>query len=49
MNHDEIDEKNWRDKKDESLLFIKNDVLCTAYSYARFNKCMEETTEFSMK
>ena len=49
MNHDEIDENNWRDKKDEWLPYVKNDVLCTAYSYARYNKCMEEITEFSMK
>ena len=32
MNHDEIDENNWRDKKDEWLPYVKNDVLCTAYS-----------------
>ena len=49
MNHDEIDEKNWRDKKCESLPYGKNDVLCTAYSYARYNNCMDETTGFSMK
>ena len=49
MNHDEIDENNWRYKKDESLLYVKNDVLCTAYCYARYNKCMAELTRFSMK
>ena len=49
MNHDEIDENNWRDKKDEWLLHVKNDVLCTAYSYARNNSGMEEITGFSMK
>ena len=31
MNHDDIDENNWRDKKDEWLPYVKNDVLCTAY------------------
>ena len=49
MNHDEIDENNWRDKKDEWLPYVKNDVLCTAYSYARYIKAMEEITGFSMK
>ena len=49
MNHDEIDENNWRDKKYEWLPHVKNDVLCTAYSYARYNKCMEEITGCSMK
>ena len=29
MSHDEIDENNWKDKKDEWLPYIKNDVLCT--------------------
>ena len=42
-----IDEKNWRDKKDEWLPYVKNDVLCTAYSYARCIKAMAEITGFS--
>ena len=49
MNHDEIDENNWRDKKDEWLPYVKNDVLCIAYSYALYNKCMEKITVYSMK
>ena len=49
MDHDGIDENNWRDKKDEWLPYVKNDVLCTAYSYARYIKDMEERTGFSMK
>ena len=49
MNHDDIDENNWRDKKDIWLPYVKNDVLCTAYSYARYNKAMQEITGFSMK
>ena len=36
-------------KKDERLPYVKNDVLCTAYCYARYNKCKEELTGFSMK
>ena len=49
MNRDDINENNWRDKKEEWLLYVKNDVLSTAYSYARYNKCMEEITGFSME
>ena len=49
MDHDGIDEHNWTDKKDEWLPYLKNDVLCTSYSYARYIKAMEEITEFSMK
>ena len=49
MNHDDIDENNWKDKKDERLPYVKNDVLCTTYSYARYIKAMEEITRFSMK
>ena len=48
-NHDENDENNWRDKNREWLPYVKFDVLCTAYSYARYNKCMEEITGFSLK
>ena len=33
----------------EWLPYVKNDVLCTAFSYARYNKAMEEITGFSMK
>ena len=36
MNHDEITGDNWRDKKDEWVDYVKNDVLCTAFSYARY-------------
>ena len=35
MDHDEIDEKNWRVKRDVWLPYVKNDVLCTASSYSR--------------
>ena len=49
MNHIDIDYNNWRDKKDEWLPYVKNDVLCTAYCYASYNKCMEKITGFSMK
>ena len=49
MDHDGIDENNWKDKKEQWLPYVKNDVLCTAYSYARYIKAMEEITVFSMK
>ena len=41
MDHDEIDENNWRDKKGDRLPYVKNDVLCTAYCYAGYCKAME--------
>ena len=47
MNHDDVD--NYKDKIDEWLPYVKNDVLSTAFSYARYIKAMEELTGFSMK
>ena len=49
MNHDEIDENNWKDKIGERLPYVKNDVLCPAYSYARYIEAMKEITGLSMK
>ena len=49
MDHGEITGDNYKDKKDIWLPYVKNDVLCTAYSYARYIKAMEEITGFSMK
>ena len=49
MNHDEKDGNKYKDKKDEWLPYVKNDVLCTAFSYARYIKAKEEITGFSMK
>ena len=49
MNHDEVDGNNYKDKLNEWLPYVKNDVLCTAFSYARYIKAMEEITGFSMK
>ena len=49
MNHDEIYADNWRDKKSARLDYVKNDVLCTAFSYARYSKAFEDITGFSMK
>ena len=36
-------------EKSEWLDYVKNDVLCTAFSYARYCKAMEDITGFSMK
>ena len=49
MDHDEVDYSIYKDKKDEWLPYVKNDVLCTAFSYARYCKTMQEITGFPMK
>ena len=49
MNHDEVDGKNYKDKINEWLPYVKNDVLCTAFSYAIYIKAMQEITCFSLK
>ena len=49
MNHDEIDYNNYKYKTNEWLAYVKNDILCTDFSYARYIKAMEEITEFAMK
>ena len=50
MNHDEVYSDTWEDKKHEWVDYVKNDVLCTAFSYdARYSKAMKEITGFSMK
>ena len=49
MNQDEVDCESYKEVKDEYLDSVKQDVLCTAFSYVRFCKTMEEITGFSMK
>ena len=49
LDHDEIDRKKYKDKINEWLPYVKNDDLCTAFTYARYIKAREEITEFSMK
>ena len=49
LEHDEIYEENWEEKENEWLPYLKNDVLSTAFSYARSSKGMEELTGFVMK
>ena len=35
MNHNEVDRDNYKDNINEWLPYVENDVLCTAFSYAR--------------
>ena len=49
MKHEDVYADTWRDKKSEWLPYVKNDVLCTAFSYAKYCKAMEDITGFSMK
>ena len=49
MNHDNVDGDNYKVKIDEWLPYVKNDVLCTAFSYARYIKATQEITGFSIK
>ena len=49
MDHDEVDYDNYKDKKDEWLPYVKNDVLCTTFSNARYCKATEKITGFLMK
>ena len=48
-NHDEVDGDNYKNKMNDWLQYVKNDVLCTAFIYARYIKAMEEKTCFSNK
>ena len=49
LEHYEIQENNWEKKDTEWLANLKNDVLATAFSYARYTMAMEELTGFGMK
>ena len=49
MNLDEVDERKYKDEKDEWLPYVKNEVLSTGFIYARYIKAMEEITEISTK
>ena len=49
LEHDEIFEDNWEEKENQWLPYLKNDVLSTAFSYARYSKGMEKLTGFGMK
>ena len=49
LEHDEINEDTWEEKENEWLPYAKNDVLSTAFCYARYTMGMEELTEFGTK
>ena len=49
MNHDVVDGNNYKNKKDEWLPYVKQDVFFTAFCYAKHSKSMQEITGFSMK
>ena len=49
LEHDEFFEDNWEEKENEWLPYLKNDVLSTAFSDARYSKGMDELTGFGMK
>ena len=49
LEHDEIYEDDWDKKENEWLLYLKNDVLSTVFSSARYSKGMEELNEFGIK
>ena len=48
-NRDEVYSDTCRDNKSKWLAYVMKDVKCTAFSYARFAKFMEELTGFTMK
>ena len=49
LEHDEIYEVTWEEKENEWLPYVKNDVISTAFCYARYTMGMEEITKFGMK
>ena len=49
MKHDEVVGDKYKDRKEEWLNYVKQDVLCTALSYVRYCKGMEKINGFSMK
>ena len=49
LEHDEIYEDTWEAEENEWLPYVKNDVLSTAFCYARYTIGMEELTGFGMK
>ena len=49
MNHGEIDENTWQNRKNHWMSYVNNVVLCTGFSYARYSKAMQEITGFGMK
>ena len=49
MNHDAFYADTWENKKNERLDYVKNNVICTAFSCSRYTKAMEKISGFGMK
>ena len=49
MKQDETFAETWRERKAQKLKNVKNDVLCTAFSYAGRSKALDDVTTFAMK
>ena len=49
MEYNEIYEDTWAAREKEWSPYVKNDVISTAFCYARFTKVLEDLTNFSMK
>ena len=49
MEHDEFSEDTWEEKENEWLPYVKNDLLSTAFCYARYTMGMEKLTGFGRK
>ena len=49
MEHVEIYEDTWEARENEWLPFVRNDVISTAFCYARYRMGMEELSGFGMK
>ena len=42
MNHDEVFEDTWMNKKNDWLDYLKKEVLCKVFGYARYSKNIEQ-------
>ena len=49
LEHDEFYEDTWEARENEWLPYVKNDVLSTAFCYAKYTMGTEELTGFGMK
>ena len=49
MDHNEVYEETWENKKKKWLPYLKDDMLSTVFSNAKSSKGMQEKTEFGMK
>ena len=49
MSQDEVFEDTRKNQKDGLLDYVKDDVLCSSFSYDRFKKGMEKIIGFRMK